>query len=160
MTTREHIRRIFLEPKPTYALGEAQHLLGYSKNELLTAISAGDLATVAEAEAIPRVPWEEIALCVLENASQAIVEEALGEDSERGIPELVRLPRKALRLLFARGQQRPLRPRSRSGQAVVRHWPSMNGCIPIDITSSSSCANKHPPIMLNRLRQSARCAPS
>lgn len=91
MTTREHIRRIFLEPAPTYALPEAQQLLGCSEGELLTAISTGDLATVSEGEAIPHVPWEEVALHVLENASQAVVEEALGEDVERGVPEFVRL---------------------------------------------------------------------
>jgi hypothetical protein len=90
MTTHERIRQIFLQPRNAYTIEEAATLLGYSHEELLAAISRGDLAIEGVGE-IPRIEWEELALAAVERWPQEVIEDALGTDAPSALPELVRL---------------------------------------------------------------------
>lgn len=90
MTTHERIREIFLQPRDGYRIDEVAVLLGYSEDEILTAVSRGDLAIEAVGE-IPRVEWEELALAAVERWPQELVEAALGDDARFVMPEMVRL---------------------------------------------------------------------
>jgi len=89
-TTHERIRQIFLQPRHSYTIEETATLLGYSHEELLAAISRGDLAIEGVGE-IPRIEWEELALAAVERWPQEVIEDALGDDSPSVVPELVRL---------------------------------------------------------------------
>ena len=88
MTTHERIRQIFLQPRNAYTIEEAATLLGYSHEELLAAISRGDLAIEGVGE-IPRIEWEELALAAVERWPQEVIEDALGTDAPSVVPELV-----------------------------------------------------------------------
>jgi hypothetical protein len=90
MSTDEGIRQIFMHPRVSYALQETATLLGYSHEELLTAIDRGDLAIEATAD-IPRIAWEELAFAAVERWPQEVIEAALGDDLPSAIPELVTL---------------------------------------------------------------------
>lgn len=90
MTTYERIRDIFLQPRHHYDVAETATLLGYSHEEIVTAISRGDLALEGAGE-IPRVAWEELALAAVERWPQEVIEDALGDDLASVVPELVRL---------------------------------------------------------------------
>jgi hypothetical protein len=80
MTPHHRIRRLFLEPQPTYGADECASLLECSHEEVITAIARGDLA-VELPRTIPRVPWEEVAFAAAE----------LGVEAASVIPELVQL---------------------------------------------------------------------
>jgi len=90
MTTHERIRQIFLQPRNAYTIEEVATLLGYSHEELLAAISRGDLAIEGVGE-IPRIDWEELALAAVERWPQEVIEDALATDAPSVVPELVRL---------------------------------------------------------------------
>jgi hypothetical protein len=90
MTTHERIRQIFLQPQDAYTIEETAALLGYSHEEILAAISRGDIAIEGVGE-LPRIEWEELALAAVERWPQEVIEDALGTDSASVLPELVRL---------------------------------------------------------------------
>jgi hypothetical protein len=71
MTTHERIRQIFLQPRAAYNIEEIATLLGYSHEEILAAISRGDLAIEGAGE-IPRIEWEELALAAVERWPQEV----------------------------------------------------------------------------------------
>jgi hypothetical protein len=95
--TRSAIRRLFLEPKPTYTLSAAARLLGMSTNDLSDWIDSGELEAVETHRGLV-LPWEEVAFFGMEFWTQASVEAALGADVAEAIPELVRLTELNVRL--------------------------------------------------------------
>jgi hypothetical protein len=84
------IRTLFLNPRRTYLLPHAATLLGISEHELRGWIEAGEVEAIGPNEA-PELPWDEVVSFGMEWWSQEFVEEALGEDVARIIPELLRL---------------------------------------------------------------------
>jgi len=84
------IRTLFLHPHPTYPLPHAAALLGMSEQELRGWIEAGEVEAVGTTETA-ELPWDEVVSFGMEFWSQEVVEEALGEDVARVIPELLRL---------------------------------------------------------------------
>lgn len=98
MTDHGRIREIFLRPQGRYSLQDAAHLLGYSHEEILRALTHGDIALEPIGD-IPRIPWEEVALAAAERWPQDVIEAALGEDVGTVMPELVRLTDLQVRVL-------------------------------------------------------------
>jgi hypothetical protein len=90
MNAYQRIREIFLQPRAAYDVAETATLLGYSHEEIVTAISRGELALGGAGE-IPRINWEELALAAVERWPQEVIEDALREDLASVVPELVRL---------------------------------------------------------------------
>lgn len=87
MPSRDAIRRLFLQPKSVYPIATAARLLGITPKELRGWIAAGEMET----DDGNTIPWSEIVAFGLDIWSQAVVEEALGEDVAEAIPELLRL---------------------------------------------------------------------
>jgi hypothetical protein len=84
------IRALFLHPRPTYPLPDAANLLGVAEEELRGWIDVGELEAVGTREAVA-LPWEEVVSFGMDRWPQEAVEEALGEELARAIPELLRL---------------------------------------------------------------------
>lgn len=84
------IRRLFLEPQPTYTLPEAAALLGMSWREVRDWIEGGELEGVETEDGL-RLPWAELVSFGMDFWSQKVVEEALGAELAEAIPELLRL---------------------------------------------------------------------
>ena len=91
------IRRLFLEPEPTYSVGKAAELLGIDWRELRAWMESGEIEGVETDEGLV-VPWAELVSFGMEMWSQEVVEEALGEDLIAAIPELLRLTELAVRI--------------------------------------------------------------
>ncbi|HEX7139647.1 MAG TPA: hypothetical protein VF219_17470 [Vicinamibacterales bacterium] len=90
MPTRSVIRRLFLQPKPSYSLPAAARLFGMSWRELRGWVDSGEIEAVETKRGL-MLPWEEVVFFGMDFWSQAVVEEALGADVAAAIPELVRL---------------------------------------------------------------------
>jgi uncharacterized protein (DUF934 family) len=90
MTRRTCIRRLFLEPKPFYPLANAAKLLGMKVKELRGWVAAGGIETV-DGDGSAVIPWAEVVSFAMDLWSQKAVEEAVGEEVARAIPQLLRL---------------------------------------------------------------------
>ena len=97
MPTRSAIRRLFLQPKPSYSLRAAARLFGMSSHELRGWVDSGEIEAVETKRGL-MLPWEEVVFFGMDFWSQAVVEEALGADVAAAIPELVRLTELNVRL--------------------------------------------------------------
>jgi len=84
------IRRLFLEPKPTYSIAEAAELLGMPMRDVHGWIEAGEIEPLETVEGVV-LPWSEVVVFGMELWSQEAVEAALDEDLAQAIPELLRL---------------------------------------------------------------------
>jgi len=90
MSASAAIRRLFLKPKPVYPLPEAAALLGIDVDRLRGWMDIGEIEGIA-ADAGLVVPWAELVAFGMDFWSQEVVEEALGTDVAKAIPELLRL---------------------------------------------------------------------
>jgi hypothetical protein len=90
MSVRDRIRELFLEPQPFYELAQAARLLGCPPSEVERAIAEGEIETPSTRAAYP-LAWQEIAVMLTSQYAQAVIEEALAEEADAVIPELVRL---------------------------------------------------------------------
>ena len=95
--TATHIRRLFLEPKVTYAVPEAAEILAMPLDDVLGWMEVGELEGVDTIEGV-RLSWGELADFGMGFWSQETVEEALGADLADAIPELLRLADLEVRL--------------------------------------------------------------
>jgi len=84
------IRRLFLEPKPSYSASEAAALLGMSRRELHGWVEAGELEGNDSHDAL-LLPWDELVSFAMGFLDQEEIEAALGDDLATTIPELLRL---------------------------------------------------------------------
>ena len=84
------IRTLFLEPAAHYSLCAAATLLGLEEPELRRRVASGELEALDLAGEL-RLSWSELVTFALELIGQEAIEEALGTDLERALPELVRL---------------------------------------------------------------------
>lgn len=85
-TRRSKIRQLFLRPNASYSLATAATLLGLHPCDLQRWIDSGEVECDGS-----RLPWEEVVSFAMEWWSQDVVEEALGKDVARVIPDLLRL---------------------------------------------------------------------
>jgi len=85
-----NIRRIFLSPRPNVPLMTAAELLGMSLRELKRDIADGGIVAVSTAVGT-KVPKEEMIATAMRLWDQSVIEEALGDDAPRLIPEAIRL---------------------------------------------------------------------
>src|SRR5436305_8898614 len=84
------IRSIFLHPRPHVSIAEATALLGWSRAEMTQAIAAGEVEVTSTS--VGKWLWrEELLAKALEIWAPEVIEEALGADAERVLPEWVRL---------------------------------------------------------------------
>jgi hypothetical protein len=88
--TRVSIRRIFLTPRPDVAYMTAADRLGISFLELKSEIAEGTIVAVSTRMGM-RVSKEEMIAAAMRTWPQAVIEEALGDDAARVLPEAVRL---------------------------------------------------------------------
>jgi hypothetical protein len=88
--TRESIRRIFLTPRPHVALMTAADLLGMPFPVLKREIAEGTIVAVSTGVGV-RVTKEEMIAAAMRIWPQAVIEEALGEEAGRVLPEAIRL---------------------------------------------------------------------
>lgn len=89
-STRISIRRIFLKPRPHVALMTAASLLGIPYPTLKREIAEESIVTVSTGVGM-RVPKAEMIAAAMRTWSQAVIEEALGEEAQRVLPEAIRL---------------------------------------------------------------------
>lgn len=89
-TTATHIRTLFLTPNRTYTVPEAAGLFGMTEDAVRCAMEAGELEGVETGEGVV-LPWDEVVSFGMDVWSQEVVEEALGKDVAKVIPELLRL---------------------------------------------------------------------
>jgi hypothetical protein len=92
-----NIRRLFLQPRPSYSLSEAGRLFGMKAKELREWVETGEVEAI-ETERGLVLPWAEVAAFGMELWSQSAVEEALGAEVAAAIPELLRLTELEVRL--------------------------------------------------------------
>jgi hypothetical protein len=90
MSNPAAIRHLFLDPKPTYSVSEAAHLLGTNVAEFRGWMDGGEIDGV-ETERGLVVSWAELVSFGMDFWSQEVVEEALGADAANALPELLRL---------------------------------------------------------------------
>ena len=106
------IRHIFLHPRPHVSISQATDLLGWTRREMQKAIASGEV----ELMTTPLGKWfwrEELMSKALETWPLEIIEEALGADADRVLPQAirtaelrVRLPRHHIAMLeYKAGQQ-------------------------------------------------------
>jgi|SRR6185436_9256902 len=88
--TASLIRRLFLEPKPTYSVAEAADLLGMPATEVRGWMAVGEIEPVETPDGLA-LPWAEIVSFGMDFWSQETIEAALGEDLAQAIPEVLRL---------------------------------------------------------------------
>ncbi len=91
------IRRLFLEPRPTYSIADVATLLGMTRRDVRGWMEAGELEGVETPEGIV-LPWGEVVSFGMDFWSQEIVEEALGAELAEAIPELLRLAKLEVRI--------------------------------------------------------------
>jgi len=84
------IRFLFLHGRPTYPRPDAAALLGIGVDDLRGWMDAGEIEGIATDDGLV-VPWAELVSFGMELWSQEVVEEALGADVAKAIPELLRL---------------------------------------------------------------------
>lgn len=90
MIDAANIRRLFLEPKPSYSSREAAALLGMTARELRGWVEAGELEGEQAKDGLV-LPWSELVSFAIGFWDQEEIERALGEDLVTAIPELLRL---------------------------------------------------------------------
>jgi len=90
MTTAANIRRLFLEPKPSYSTPDAAALLGMTSRELRGWVEAGELEGDQTKDGLV-LPWAELVSFAMGFWDQEEIEAALGDDLATAIPELLRL---------------------------------------------------------------------
>jgi len=88
--TRQSIRRIFLAPRPNVALLTAAGLLGVEFQALKREIAEGSILTVSTGVG-ERVPKEEMIAAAMRIWPQVVIEDALGDDAPRVLPDAIRL---------------------------------------------------------------------
>jgi hypothetical protein len=88
--TRDHIRQIFLSPRLHVSLITAAGLLGVTIREVRREIEDGAIVAVSTRVGL-RIAREEIVASAMRMWEQAVIEEALGGDAERVLPEAIRL---------------------------------------------------------------------
>src|SRR3954453_9703333 len=105
------IRHIFLHPRPHVSISQATALLGWSRRQMSEAIEAGEveLWTTPVGKWFPRA---EMMAKALEIWPMHVIEEALGDDADRVLPQAirsaelrVRLPRHHIHMLEYRADQ-------------------------------------------------------
>jgi hypothetical protein len=84
------IRRIFLTPRPNLPLMTAAERLGMTLQELKRDIADGAIVAVSTRVGT-RVTKEEMIATAMRLWDQSVIEEALGDDATRLIPEAIRL---------------------------------------------------------------------
>ena len=114
--TRHDIRNIFLNPRPNVALINAAGLLGISFKTLKKEIADGAIVAVSTGIG-RRIPREEMIAVAMRIWPQAEIEEALGDDAARVLPEAIRLVE--LRARIPRYQREMLRWLARRHETTV-----------------------------------------
>jgi hypothetical protein len=108
----DRIRHIFLHPRPHVSISQATDLLGWTRRQMLEAIDAGEveLITTPLGKWFPR---PEMMSKALEIWPLDVIEQALGGDADRVLPQAirtkelrVRLPRHHVDMLEYRAEQR------------------------------------------------------
>jgi len=94
MTEAANIRRLFLDPRPSYPLPEVAKLVDLEVKELKARIQAGEL----EPDDVGQIPWAEVISFAMDLWSQQVVEAALGADVAKAIPALLRLTELEVRI--------------------------------------------------------------
>ena len=89
-TTRHRIRHIFLSPRPNFPLMTAAELLGMTLGELKREVEVGAIVAVSTSLG-RRVARGELVAAVMLRFEQGVIEEALGDDAARVLPEAIRL---------------------------------------------------------------------
>jgi hypothetical protein len=90
MSNVTSIRTLFLEPKTAYSPTEAAGLLGISLEEMRGWLLSGEVEG-AHVDGVLVLPWAELVSFAMDFWSQEVVEEALGAELAKAIPELLRL---------------------------------------------------------------------
>jgi hypothetical protein len=85
-----NIRRLFLEPKPSYSTPDAAALLGMTVRDLCGWVEAGELEGDQTKGGLV-LPWAELVSFAMGFWDQEEIEAALGDDLATAIPELLRL---------------------------------------------------------------------
>ena len=88
--TRDHIRDIFLHPRPHVSITSATALLGWTPQQMKAAIAAGEI----ELMQTPLGKWvtrEELKAKAVEQWPMEAIEEALGAEAESVLPQAVRV---------------------------------------------------------------------
>lgn len=91
------IRHIFLHPRPHVSISQATDLLGWTHSQMKAAIDAGDV----ELMTTPLAKWfrrEELMSKALETWPLDVIEDALGPDAERVLPQALRTAELRVRL--------------------------------------------------------------
>jgi predicted site-specific integrase-resolvase len=114
--TRISIRHIFLTPRPHMALITAADRLGMSFSDMKKAIAEGTIVAVSTGVGV-RVTKEEMIAVAMRTWPQAVIEEALGDDAARVLPEAIRLVE--LRARVPRYQKEMLQWLARRDQTSV-----------------------------------------
>jgi hypothetical protein len=89
-TSPARMRRLFLQPEASYPLAAAARLLGMRVGALREWIGSGEIESTGSGEG-ERLPWSEVAALAVELWPQDELEQALGDDATRVMPERVRL---------------------------------------------------------------------
>jgi hypothetical protein len=89
-TSPARMRRLFLEPEASYPISAAARLLGMKVRELRDWIGTGEIESTGNGDS-ERLPWSEVVAMAMEFWPQEELEQALGDDITRVMPELVRL---------------------------------------------------------------------
>jgi hypothetical protein len=113
---RRSIRHIFLSPRPNVPLMTAADLLGMSLRDLKGDIADGVIVAVSTAMGT-KVTKEEMIAAAMRLWDQSVIEEALGDDAPRLIPEAIRLVE--LRARVPRYQRDVLRELARRDDTSV-----------------------------------------
>ena len=110
------IRQIFLNPRPHVALLMAANLLGMTLKQLRKEIADGAIVAVSTGVGL-RITREEMIAAAMRVWEMAVIEDALGDDAPRVLPEAIRLVE--LRARVPRYQRDILRELARrSGTSV------------------------------------------
>lgn len=83
------IRRIFLHQRPHVSINTAAYLLGWSLRQMRAAIAAGEISVVKT----PLATWvwrEELVAKALDLWPLDVIEDALGDEAARAMPEAIR----------------------------------------------------------------------
>jgi hypothetical protein len=113
---RLRIRRIFLNRHPHVALFPAVDLLGISFAALKKEVADGSILAISTGVGL-RIPREEMIAVAMRLWPQAQIEEALGEEAARVLPEAIRLVE--LRARIPRYQRAMLRYLARRNETTV-----------------------------------------
>src|SRR5436305_13369342 len=90
-STRDSIRRIFLNPRPHAALMMAADLLGMPFPVLKHEIAEGTIVAVSVGVVGLRVSKEDMIAAAMRIWPLAVIEDALGDEARRVLPEAIRL---------------------------------------------------------------------